>query len=92
MAVDPNQGFLVSGGALQKIQTGLNDIASLKQQVKQVQSQYLPGLPNEIFVPRSGPVDGIYTGDVYIKEPVSGSYAKMLENQTAELMPDEIAP
>lgn len=36
MAVDPNQGFLVSGGALQKIQTGLNDIASLKQQVKQV--------------------------------------------------------
>jgi hypothetical protein len=91
MAVDPQQGFLVSGSLLDKMRAAMAEIASLKQQVKQVQSQYLPGLPMEIIVPRSyDDEDEIYTVDVYVYDPASSTYVLKLENQTAELMPDSL--
>lgn len=82
-------GYTLSADSLKVIKRTVDDVASLKQQVKQVQSQYLPGLPMEIFVPRSLAA-GIYTGDVYIYDPVSETLTLKLEDQTAEVMPDTI--
>lgn len=44
----------------------------------------------EVFVPRSGPVDGIYTGDVYYYNPSTSTLTLALEDQTAEVLPDTL--
>lgn len=83
------EGYTISPDSARVLKRGIDDIQSLKQQIKQVQSQYLPGLPMEIFVPRSL-ASGIYTGDLYVYDPVSESLVLQLEDQTAELMPDSV--
>lgn len=84
-------GYTLSGESLKVIKRTVDDVVSLKQQVKQVQSQYLPGMPMEIFVPRSFDEDTeIYTGDLYIRDPATGSYLLMIEDQTGELLPDSL--
>ena len=45
--------------------------------------------PMEIFVPREEE-DSIYTGDVYIYDPATETYVLVLEDQTAELLPDTL--
>ncbi len=44
----------------------------------------------EVFVPRSGPVDDIYTGDVYYYNPSTSTLTLALEDQTAEVLPDTL--
>ena len=44
----------------------------------------------EVFVPRSGPVDDIYTGDVYYYNPSTATLTLALEDQTAEVLPDTL--
>lgn len=45
--------------------------------------------PMEIFVPREEDA-GVYTGDVYIYDPATETYVLVLEDQTAELLPDTL--
>lgn len=84
-----DSGPVLTPSSVGVLQRTVNDVVLLKQAVKQMPLQTGRGLPVEIFVPRSEAA-GIYTGDLYWYDPETETLELLLEDQTAELMPDTV--
>lgn len=89
MTVTGNTPVTITASSVRVIQSTVDEVARLKREVQKIPRNYVPGMPTEIIVPRSLAA-GIYTVDLYIRDPATGTYTRMLTGQTAELLPDSL--
>lgn len=91
MTASGNTPVTLTASSVRVLQSTVDEVKRLKSDVQQIPRNYLPGMPEEIIVPRSyDSGTEIYTVDLYIRDPATETYVLMLEDQTAETLPDTL--